>query len=163
MSNILISDRVFQIIEITRKKPYCSLNDLAEKLGVSTRSIRNYIKQLNDDLVGIVSLESEKGKGYYLNIFDKAKFKSLLVKNNPNNLLDSPKHRMALIIDRLINSEQIYTLDDLAFEMHISRTTLINELKKSSVSLKTYNLTIQGKQNKGMYLSGKELDLRFSS
>ncbi|MBS4207328.1 BglG family transcription antiterminator [Bacillus sp. FJAT-50079] len=161
MSNMILSDRVVQIIEIARKKSYSSLDDLAEGLAVSTRSIRNYIKQLNNDLIGIVSLKNEKGKGYYLHVLDEPMLQSLLEINKSDELLDSPKRRMALIIDRLINSEEIYTLDDLAFEMHMSRTTLINELKKSSVSLKSYNLIIQGKQNKGMYLSGKELDLRF--
>jgi lichenan operon transcriptional antiterminator len=161
MSDITIDERVVQIIEITRKKTYCSLDDLAERLGVSTRSIRNYIKQLNNDLAGIASLVNEKGKGYRLDTLDESLFQSLIEKNNLDYLLDSPKRRIAFIIDRLINSEETYTLDDLAFEMHIGRTTLINELKKTSISLETYNLIIQGRQNKGMYLSGKELDLRF--
>ncbi len=53
MSNITMNARVAQIIELTRKKSHCSLDDLAKGLGVSTRSIRNYIKQLNFDLAGI--------------------------------------------------------------------------------------------------------------
>lgn len=161
MSNITMNARVAQIIEFTRKKSYCSLDELAEGLGVSTRSIRNYIKQLNSDLAEIVSLENERGKGYRLDILDEQKFQLLVENTNPANWLDSPKSRLAFIIERLMNGDKVYTLDDLAFEMHLGRTTLINELKRSSVSLEAYNLVIQGRQNKGMYLSGKELDLRF--
>ena len=96
-----------------------------------------------------------------MDILDEQKFQILVENNNPANWLDSPKSRLAFIIERLMNSDKTYTLDDLTFEMHLGRTTLINGLKRSSVSLEAYNLTIRGRQNKGMCLSGKEIDLRF--
>ncbi|WP_299092257.1 BglG family transcription antiterminator [uncultured Metabacillus sp.] len=161
MSDLLMDEKVFKIVEIAYKQPYCSLDYLAESLGVSTRTIRNYIKQINEDLTNVATIEKEKGKGYTLKIVDEQSFQLLLEANRfENDLLDTPKRRIAFIIDRLINSEEAYTLDDLAFEMNIGRTTLVNELKKASVSLETYNLKVQGKQNIGMTLSGKELDLR---
>ncbi len=52
-------------------------------------------------------------------------------------------------------------MDDLASEMHIGRTTLVNVIKKAAMTLETYSLTIQGKPNRGMQLNGRELDLRF--
>ena len=161
MSDLIMDEKLFEIIKIARKQPYCSLDYLAESLGVSTRSIRNYIKQINSDLNDIASLVKEKGKGYKLEIVNEHSFQLFLEKNRSDiELLDTPKRRISFIIDRLINSEEAYTLDDLAFEMNIGRTTLVNELKKASVSLETYNLKIHGKQNIGMTLSGKELDLR---
>lgn len=75
--------------------------------------------------------------------------------------MDSSKRRIAYIIERLINNEVIITLDELAYEMNISRTTLVNELKKASVSLEAYNLKIHGKPNTGISLDGVELDIRF--
>lgn len=162
MSDLSMDDRVVQIIELTREKTYCSLDYLAETIGVSTRTIRNYIKQLNSDLKGIAALENEKGKGYRLDIEDGKLFEDLIGKiNSEKNLQDSPQRRIAFIIDRLINSDEMNTLDELAFEMNIGRTTLVNELKKAAVALETYNLSIRGKQSSGMYLSGNELDLRF--
>lgn len=161
MSDLIMDGKLFEIIEIAQKQPYCSLDYLAESLGVSTRSIRNYIKQINNDLADTASLVKEKGKGYKLEVVDEHSFQIFLKENRYEvELFDTPKHRIAFIIDRLINSEGAYTLDDLAFEMNIGRTTLVNELKKASVSLETYNLKIHGKQNIGMTISGKELDLR---
>lgn len=162
MSDLSMDDRVIRIIELTGKKNYCSLDYLASTIGVSTRTIRNYIKQLNSDLSGIAELENDKGKGYCLAIKDKQLFDDLIGKiHSEKNRLDSPQRRIAFIIDRLINSDEMNTLDELAFEMNIGRTTLVNELKKAAVALETYNLSIRGKQNNGMYLSGNELDLRF--
>jgi lichenan operon transcriptional antiterminator len=162
MSDFLMDERLVQIIELTRKKPYCSLDYLAETIGVSTRSIRNYIKQLNSDLESIASLENEKGKGFALHIENEALFQEIIEKiHSEKTMLDSPQRRIAFIIDRLINDEGTNTLDELAFDMNLSRSTLINELKRASVVLETYNLFIQGKQNTGMFLSGNELGIRF--
>lgn len=162
MSDFTMDERVVEIIELTRKKTYCSLDYLASTMGVSTRTIRNYIKQLNSDLEGIASLENEKGKGYRLHIEDESLFEDLIGKISLEaNLQDSPQKRIAFIIDRLINNDKANTLDELAYEMNISRTTLVNEMKKASVALETYNLFIRGKQNSGMFLSGNELDIRF--
>ncbi|MED3822633.1 PRD domain-containing protein [Priestia flexa] len=160
MPDRIIDERSVVIIALAQTKTYFSLDELAEELGVSTRSIRNYIKQLNDDLVGIARIISERGKGYRLDIIDKQAFESL-PENSESDLLNSQKGRIAFIIERLINGEETYTLDDLASEMHIGRTTLVNEIKKAAVTLETYSLTIQGKPNRGMELSGRELDLRF--
>jgi lichenan operon transcriptional antiterminator len=162
MSDLMLDDRGIQIIELTRKRAHCSLDYLAETLGVSTRTIRNDIKQLNNDLNGIASLENEKGKGYRLSIQDEPLFEDLIEKiQSEKHLQDSPQGRIAFIIDRLVNNDKENTLDELAFEMNIGRTTLVNELKKAAVALEAYHLLIRGKQNKGMYLSGNELDLRF--
>jgi lichenan operon transcriptional antiterminator len=162
VSDLKMDDRVIQIIELTRKKIHSSLDELAETIGVSTRTIRNDIKQLNSDLSGIAALENEKGKGYRLFIEDESLFEDLIEKiNSDKHLQDSPQSRIAYIIDRLVNSDDVKTLDELAFEMNIGRTTLVNELKKAAVALESYHLSIRGKQNKGMYLSGNELDLRF--
>jgi lichenan operon transcriptional antiterminator len=162
MSDLTIDERTTKIIAIARTKSYFSLEELAEDMGVSTRSVRNYLKQINDDLKGIASITNERGKGYRLNIVDKQAFESLLENSGlEDDLLNSQKGRIAFIIDKLINSEETYTLDDLASEMHIGRTTLVNEIKKAAVSLETYKLIIEGKPNRGMELKGKELDLRF--
>jgi lichenan operon transcriptional antiterminator len=131
MSDLMMDDRVVQIIELTRKKTYCSLDYLASTILVSTRTVRNYIKQLNSDLSGIATVENEKGKGYRLYIKDEQLFEDLIGKiNSEKNMLDSPQRRIAFIIERLINSDEMNTLDELAFEMNIGRTTLVKCLWK---------------------------------
>ncbi|MGE6259945.1 BglG family transcription antiterminator [Heyndrickxia sporothermodurans] len=162
MSDICIQDKVIQLIELCRKKTYCSLDYLATNIGVSTRTIRNYIKQLNKDLSGIASIVNEKGKGCRLYIENQPLFNDLIEKSNTDKItLDSPQRRIAFIIEHLINEDETNTLEELAFDMNIGRTTLINDLKKAAVVLETYNLKILGKQNSGIYLSGDEINLRF--
>jgi lichenan operon transcriptional antiterminator len=162
MSDLRIGDRGFQILEIAQKKPYFSLEYLADVIGVSTRTIRNDLKELNNDLDEVASIVNEKGKGYRLVVSDKLLFDKLMEESHSQKgYADSPKRRIAFIMDRLLNSAKTYTLDEMAFEMNIGRTTLVNELKKAAVSLETYKLEISGKQNTGIKLFGEELDIRF--
>ncbi len=156
-----IDSRVVQLLDIMYKRPYSSLDYLAKTLGVSTRTVRNYIKQLNSDLSTIAFVRNEKNKGYHLFIKDTQQFHNLAETAFNNKILDSSQKRIAFIIERLINNEGRNTLDEFSYDMNIGRTTLVNELKKAAVALESYNLAIQGIQNKGMYLSGNELDIRF--
>ncbi|MCE4050084.1 BglG family transcription antiterminator [Bacillus sp. Au-Bac7] len=162
MSDFTLEDKVIQIIELSQQRDYSSLEFLAEALGVGTRSVRNYIKKVNEELEGIACLDNKRGKGFWLSIQDQSSFDLLMNHiSSKKNLMDSSKRRIAYIIERLINNEVIITLDELAYEMNISRTTLVNELKKASVSLEAYNLKIHGKPNTGISLDGVELDIRF--
>lgn len=162
MSDFILNENGIRILKIAMRRDYTSLEFFSEALGVSTRTIRNYIKQINGELQNIAVLENKRGRGYRLSIKSKSQFGQLMEKViQSKDKFDSPKRRIALIIDCLINSHKTYTLDELAFKLNISRTTLINELKKASVSLATYNLKIYGKPNKGMKLSYQEQDLRF--
>ncbi|WP_394238453.1 BglG family transcription antiterminator [Niallia oryzisoli] len=162
MSEFIMDERTVRILELTSKKTYCTLDYLAETIGVSTRTIRNDIKQLNSDLEGIAVLENERGKGFRLTIENQPVFEELLQGvNEENTEQDSPTRRIAFIIDRLLNTEENNTLDEWAYEMNLSRSTLVNVLKRAAVVLETYHLSIQGKPNNGMFLKGNELDLRY--
>ncbi|MGY3717907.1 BglG family transcription antiterminator [Sutcliffiella cohnii] len=162
MADLTLDEKLVQLIDIVQKKKYGSLEYFSTVLGVSTRSVRNYIKQINSTLDGIASIENERGKGYQLLILNEEKFDEVTGKmKEEKEFIDSPERRIACIIDRLLNADKNYTLDELAFELNLGRTTLVNELKKATIPLKTYNLSIYGKPNIGMLLEGEELNLRF--
>ncbi|WP_312095527.1 BglG family transcription antiterminator [Niallia sp.] len=162
MTDLRTSNRIEQLIKITSKKTYCSLEYLAQQMDVSTRTVRIVINQFNNELAGIAELVNERGKGFFLKISDQQKLNMMIEQlNNLSQKVDSPQKRIAAVIDMLLNDDEIITMDEMAFRLNVGRTTLVNELKKASVALETYNLAIKGKQNKGMYLKGREIDLRF--
>ena len=162
MSDFMLENKEIQLLEILHKRDYSSLDFLAETIGVGTRTIRNYIKNINKYLNGIVKIENKRGKGFWLSIEDTIGFHDLQQKIlSQKNVIDTPKNRIAHIIERLLDHDRYYTLDELADEMNLGRTTLINELKRASQTLETYHLKISGKPNQGMHLSGSEINLRF--
>jgi len=161
MVDCYAEDKIYQILCLGVKKQYYSLDSLAQKLGVSTRTVRNYIKQINKDLKGIAYFKNMRGKGFYLYIEDHAKFEERFKKISQQlYIMDTLQKRLAFIIQHLMTEDSNNTIDELAFKMNIGRTTLINDLKKAAAVLNPYQLKIIGKQNKGLYLSGEELNLR---
>ncbi len=153
-------NRICKILQILENKRSASLEYLEKKLNVSTKSIKNDIKELNEILDGNALIQSKIGK-YKLYIIKQNQFEK--IKQNlylHDDFFNSPKKRMAYVINRLMNDENPVLTEDLAFEMSIGRTTLIGDLKKIREVLERYNLKIVGKTNTGLKLEGQEIDIR---
>jgi lichenan operon transcriptional antiterminator len=164
------NERQKQIINILiSKNKIVKGEDLCTTIGVSSRTIRSDIKELNDILKkhGAFVL-SEKGKGYSIEITNKKDFQQFLElikedeKGNYINL--TIKERAEYIIMKLLLNE-INGLDgitqiDLADELFISLSSLKNDVKLSKTILSEIKLDIVKNKNKGIIISGKEDDIR---
>jgi len=153
-------NRASKILNILEQKNSVSLESLAEKLNVSSKTIKNEVKNLNEQLENSAFVDIKHGI-YKIYIFDRSKFEK--VKQEiyyQRDFLNSPQRRMAFIVYKLINSKEPYLTDDLAYEMNVARTTIINDMKKIKEILSNYNLNITGKPNNGIVLEGNELDIR---
>ena len=137
-----------------------SAGELAERLEVSERTVRNDIKQLNEDLKGCAAVESAQGR-YTLHVYDGAAFhdaRARLTKSDER--FNSPRNRMDYIFGRLMRAEAPLLTDDLAYEMSIGRSTFTGDLKKLRAELEPCRLSILGKTSKGLVLQGQETDIR---
>ncbi|MCC5895469.1 MAG: transcription antiterminator [Alkalibacterium sp.] len=143
-------------------------NDLANTLEVSSRTIREDIKSLNDHLHGQgAAIQSKRGTGYSLVVTDTALFHTFL-----NELIETddaqeampttPDSRIYYMLKRLLLSEGYIKLDDLADEMHVSKSTLQTDLKALRSIFEKHNLIIDSKPGHGMTLCGTELNKRFA-
>ena len=161
MSDYFNNDnRICKVLQILEHKRSASLEYLEKKLNVSTKSIKNDIKELNEIFDGNALIQFKLGK-YKLYVLEYKQFEK--IKENlylHDDFFNSPKKRMAYVISRLMNDENPVLTEDLAFEMSIGRTTLVGDLKKIREALKKYNIEIVGKTNTGLKLQGEEIDLR---
>ncbi|WP_077614892.1 BglG family transcription antiterminator [Caenibacillus caldisaponilyticus] len=161
MAVIFESDKHLQILDMIDKKDYLTPEYLAKQVKISQRSVFNYIDRLNADLEGIAAIRNKRGKGYFLTVFDRQKFKEVIRQNKERTTKnDSLIKRIAFIVGCLIRENGINTLDELAYELNLGRSTLVKDLKKASVLLNPYDLKIAGKPNKGLKIEGSELSLR---
>ena len=64
------------------------------------------------------------------------------------------------ILNKLLFEQVPVLFDDLADELYVSRSTLSHDFKKIRVMLSEYNLSIESRANKGVYVSGEERDKR---
>ena len=134
---------------------------LAEKLDVSERTIRNDVKQLEEELAGCASFEGGQGQ-YTLRIYDGRRFQdkcaALLADSGPD--FNAPRSRMDYVFGRLMRAEEPLLTDDLAYEMSVGRTTLVSDLKRLRERMEPYGLTAAGKTSKGLVLEGQESSIR---
>lgn len=161
MSDYFNNDnRICKILQILEHKRSASLDYLEKKLDVSTKSIKNDIKELNEIFDGNALIQLKLGK-YKLYVIEQDEFEK--IKENlylHDDFFNSPKKRMAYVIKKLMNSEKPVLTEDLAYEMSIGRTTLVGDLKKARELLSKYNIKIVGKTNTGLVLQGEEIDIR---
>lgn len=137
-----------------------SLAALAERLDVSERTVRNDVKQLNEDLRGCAAIEGGQGR-YTLRVYDAQRFQMARTRLlEDDGCFNSPRSRMDYLFGRLIRAADPLLTDDLAYEMSVGRTTLVSDLKKLRGELEPYRLSILGKTSKGLVLEGRESDIR---
>ena len=166
MITVLLERRLFTILEILANNRGIVLEDLSEELGVSTRSIRTYLKQLQEDLPSNVVeiVREEINSRYKLSIKNEEKFQEILDLNRRKkrefSQLNDPEERIEYLINRLVELNEVVTIDELAEEINVARTTLVNDLKKVDKQLKKYGLVLKGKTNSGIKIEGDEINLR---
>lgn len=160
MKSVFGDNRIADILQFFCRNPVVMPGILAVKLNVSERTIRNDIKQINRELKDCAVIEGTQGK-YALRIYDNEGFHKVCVRlMEVDEFLNSPHNRMDYMFGRLMRSREPLLTDDLAYEMNVSRTTMLNDLKKLRGEIEPYRLSISGKTSKGLVLQGWESDIR---
>ncbi|MFV0361623.1 MAG: BglG family transcription antiterminator [Suipraeoptans sp.] len=99
---------------------------IAKHLNVTTRTVRNDIRTINDALESFgISIKSLHSKGYFLDSKNKHVLKDL---NQTSNSFLFREDRVRHIVFLLCTSDAPLNLDNLEEEMYISRTTLEHDL-----------------------------------
>lgn len=160
MKNLFGDNRLVTMMQILRKTSSITVVSLAQKLGVSERTIRNDIKQLNQELEGCAVIDGKQGR-YTLRIFDMDAFRKAYSRiGETEGEFNSSENRINYIFGEMMRADEPVLTDELAYEMNVGRTTMVNDLKKLRSKLKPYGISIVGKTSKGLILHGDEIDIR---
>ena len=157
-----IDYKEFKILTLCKSKEFANINHMAEELKVTTRSVRTYIKQLNENLgEDIAQIIYVKGYGYKLEIKNKEAFELLFEENKKISFDFNVKdERILYLLDFFTEFNDVITIDQLAEQISVGRTTIVNDIKSAREILNEYNLDLIKKQNFGMWLKGNEFDKR---
>ncbi|CCU80987.1 hypothetical protein HSACCH_02486 [Halanaerobium saccharolyticum subsp. saccharolyticum DSM 6643] len=140
-----------------------TINDLASQFDVSARTIRNDLKQLEIWLQErSIELVKKPGVGIWLNIKVENR-KTLLTKiSKLEKYKDSvsPEKRKEFILKYLLYQDEKYTMQDLADKLFVSRSTIYKDLEQIEKWIKKYNLSLERRQNYGIYIKGAEKNWR---
>ncbi|QTN00710.1 PRD domain-containing protein [Sediminibacillus dalangtanensis] len=139
--------------------------ELSASLQVSPKTVRNEIKALNQLLSRQnMSIVSQRGKGYHLQVKDEASFQQLFqeyLQTENRRPPDDPQARTVYVMEKLLFHSDYLKMEMLADELYISRSTLQNDLKHVRSILETYDLEIDQRPGYGIKVIGKETNIRF--
>ncbi|TDN57532.1 BglG family transcription antiterminator [Scandinavium goeteborgense] len=137
-------------------------DELAQRLSVSTRTVRADITALNALLIQHgAQFVLSRGNGYQLRVDDPTLFQSL--QDSRPRLLRIPRtgsERVHYLMVRFLTSAFSLKLEDLADEWFVSRATLQGDMAEVREWLARYQLTLETRPRHGVKLFGSEMTIR---
>ncbi|MEH6907093.1 BglG family transcription antiterminator [Neobacillus drentensis] len=121
---------------LSMQNDWTSSTQLAKTIGISKRSVKTYISDINSMEEGLIT--SSK-KGYKV---DLEKLNPFLASTN-EIIPQSPKERADYLLKCLVNADGPLDLYDLSDELYISEITLKNDLRKVRKRLVEHELELK--------------------
>ncbi|MDF9824281.1 lichenan operon transcriptional antiterminator [Breznakia sp. PF5-3] len=131
---------------------WVTANNLASILDVSSRSVKNYISEINQLYQDPIISSRE---GYRIDLEKAGK----ILDENKDNLPQSSQDRVDFIINSLVKENDSVDAFDLCDELYISMSTLKNELKKVKRKVAKFDLKLIN-NNDQLSLEGIEKNKR---
>ncbi|QGW15484.1 MULTISPECIES: transcription antiterminator [Leclercia] len=155
------NQRLAQLFEMLQNETLPQ-DELAQRLSVSTRTVRADITALNALLAGNgAQFILSRGNGYQLKIDDPARYQ-LLQASHPRTLRipRTSQERVHYLVVRFLTSAFSLKLEDLADEWFVSRATLQSDMAEVREWFHRYRLTLETRPRHGMKLFGSEMAIR---
>lgn len=137
---------------------------LAAMLGVSTRSVRNYILALQDFLKlqnAINCMKYAEGAIAFVGTTqNKTELLDAVVDNEFYLYRLSPSERAQIILLLLLTKNDYCTLNELIDKFNASRTTILKDMEQVKQMLALYDLSFASSMNKGYLLQIDEFQRR---
>ncbi|WP_020225030.1 BglG family transcription antiterminator [Holdemania massiliensis] len=157
------SNRQLSILtQLVNHPQYVSSEELSLVTGFSPKTIRKDIQEMTEILEESygIRVQSKKGIGYSLPALSYDQMEKLIpIFDNAYSAMipySSNELRIHYIIQRLIASDEVIRINDLAEELYISRFTVTEDLKMVRHLLHNYNLRLQRQSNAGLIVAGLE-------
>lgn len=155
-----IINRWYEILRIFLARDRLTVEELQEQLKLTPHTIKNNIKLLNNELIGIAQIHQDKTK-YYIKINDFEQLDKIMSGSfKKDSDFNSSSKRIAYILKKLLFSKDYHVITDFAEELSVSRNTVNNDLKRARDLLKEYNVSIDSTAGKGIRIIGDALDKR---
>ncbi len=161
---IILIDRRQQLLfsKLTCNQ-YITAAALAKQLGLSEKTVRTRVKELDHELLPWgAHILSKQGYGYCISITNSALYQELInsLLSDKSTLPESSQERILYLLSCLLNSRDYVKLDDLSAFLFVSRNVLTGDLKKAEDMLLKYGVRLVRKPHYGIRAEGAEFDKR---
>ncbi|MGM0165397.1 lichenan operon transcriptional antiterminator [Enterococcus sp. AZ135] len=167
----MLSKRETQILKLLfdHKHTYLTSQEIASGIDVSNRTARKYLHLLEDALKdqAVATIEAKQGNGYQLKIEDAKKFGEFYLTEVRDHTtskdittIQESNDRQYYILNRLFFEQSAVYVDSIADELFVSRSTISNDLVEIKKLIMPYQVELQSKSNKGIFIVGNEQNIR---
>lgn len=151
-------------ILINSPKQYYKLDDLAQLLSLSTRSIRNYLSRissfLSEQKMSHLIKITNKGIAFIGDSGDGKLLTSLLIDTNFYSYKLSSEERIDIIALKLMLSKKGCTISSLVKQFNVSRVTIIKDMDQVRFLICRNNMALDSSTSHGYLLMASEKDRR---
>ncbi|MBO0962100.1 transcription antiterminator [Neobacillus sp. MM2021_6] len=151
------------VLSLMKEKEPVTAEWIAKELGVSDRTIRTEIKDLQSQSSSLGSrIESVRGKGYLLEIKDYNVFEKEFSPNTNDTIeevqsdFSEQSNRVLYMLKRFLLEREPIKLESLEEELFISKPKLQNDLKLVREILESYHLKLVSRPHHGTQVEGDE-------
>lgn len=156
----MLGERLTNLLSLLSQDDFQTAEIFAQKLNTSTKTIRNLIKQLEDNLLDNgAHIIAKSGFGFKLYIDNFEKFSDLL-STNKSYLPNTSLERVQYLLEYFLNSKEHIKTEDLCDMLCVSKKTLAVDLKEVERMLGKYNVSLERKPYYGMKVIGDEFHIR---
>jgi lichenan operon transcriptional antiterminator len=153
----VLSDRHERVLDyLSSTSRWVAASEIADRLGVTPRSVRNYVTAIRDRTAPSVTIESS-GDGYRL---DPASYAAYLRANRTRAAEpETPRDRLYNLVRRLGDASDSLDVYELAQSLFVSESTIESDLRRMRPLLQEAGLTLT-RRGSAVRLTGSERDVR---
>lgn len=158
-----LRERTTAILKILTEgeNPFQSAADLADKLGVSTKTVSRELPAVAEALKPYgLDLARKKGAGFAINGGAEAVANLKEFLGQVNDRTFSPEERRSIIVSRLLPHHEPVKLFALASLLGVTDGTISNDLDKLESWFKGHGLNLVRRPGLGVYIEGNEKNIR---
>ena len=155
--------RLTILFQYIKNHNYSNASVLAELVNVTQRSIRSDILVLNDILKDYsLSIENERGKGYFLKIGDNILYNEFLDSLSEDDKIDFSDctQRSCYLIKQILSNKDWLAVQDLCDLIFVGKTTILKNLKEVDLICHKYDLKLEMQGAKEVRIFGSEQNKR---
>ena len=157
-----MSIRKNRIVSKILDNPDLEIADISKEFGVSKRSIRNDIHDINDvlDKNHLENIEIKADKIVSFSKSSLEQYRKIISLQGFDDYKLSKEERIQIIIEDFIGTDGYINISDLANKMYVSNSTISSDLKKVAKITERYHLSYISEPYVGIKLEGSELNKR---
>ncbi|MBD1382868.1 BglG family transcription antiterminator [Metabacillus arenae] len=159
-----LDHRCIEILtKIIQTPRYVQTSEIMEGLNISKRTVYYDVEKINDWLKDnhFEPLSYVRSAGFYVSDEARIQIKQTVNQLEHQQIYEySPQEREAWAVILILTREKRILLQTFLDRFHVSRSTILADLKQVKRDLRSYQVTLNFKKEIGYYISGSEQNKR---